>query len=159
MSLATEQLLQDRLDVADTIYRYASTIDTKDHAGLRSVLADDLWAQYGNAEPITGGEAVASWIAEAIEPMAWQHHLLSVYHTEIDGDTATALTYHTSYQLAKDDPDHVLLLVGRYHQRLRRHDDGWKLSRLVFEILWGEKRADENGYLAAVGGAGPHPVP
>jgi hypothetical protein len=159
MSSTAEQLLQDRMDVADAIYRYASTIDTKDHDGLRAVLADDLWAQYGNADPVSGGDVLAKWIAEATDPMLWQHHLLSVYHTDIEGDTARALTYHTSYQLPKDDPEHVLLLVGRYHQELRRGATGWQLTRIVFEILWGERRADVGGYLAEVGGAGPHPIP
>jgi len=153
------QLLQDRLDVADAIYRYASTIDTKDRAGLRAVLADDLWAQYGNAEPVVGGDNVAEWIAGATEDMLWQHHLLSVYHIEIDGDVAKALTYHTSYQVHKDDPDTVLVLIARYHQQLRRGANGWQLVRLVFEILWGERRQDTTGYLADVGGRGPHPIP
>jgi ketosteroid isomerase-like protein len=158
MTTSVDQL-QDRLDIAETIYRYASTIDTKDLAGLRSVLADDVWAQYGNADPIRGGDALAAWIAEAIEPMAWQHHLLSVYHTDVDDDAATALTYHTSYQQPRDDPDHALMIVARYHQRLRRQDDGWKLTRIVFEIMWAEQRADSTGHLAAIGGRGPHPIP
>jgi SnoaL-like domain len=153
------QLLQDRLDVADAIYRYASTIDTWDHTGLRAVLADDLWAQYGNAAPITGGDAVAEWIAGATKDLVWQHHLLSVYHTDITGDTATALTYHTSYQLPEDDPTTVIQLVGRYHQQLRRGANGWQLTRLVFEILWSERRQDTAGALAAVGGHGPRPIP
>jgi SnoaL-like domain len=153
------QLLQDRLDIADTIYRYASCIDTWDAAGLRAVLADDLWAQYGNAEPIEGGAKVAEWIGTATEGLVWQHHLLSVYHTEIDGDSAKALTYHTSYQLPEADPSTVVVLVGRYHQQLRRGANGWQLSRIVFEILWGERRQDVTGYLAEVGGHGPHPIP
>jgi len=159
MAASAEQLLQDRLDVADAIYRYASTIDTWDTEGLRAVLADDLWAQYGNAEPIAGGDTVAEWIASATKDLAWQHHLLSVYHTDIDGDTANALTYHTSYQLPKDDPTTVFVLVGRYHQQLRRGTKGWQLTRIVFEILWGERRQDTTGYLAEVGGSGPHPIP
>jgi len=77
---ATIRALQDRMDVTDVLYRYASTIDRFDLAGLRSVLADDLWAQYGNAEPVSGGDAVASWIGEATANVVWQHHLLSVYH-------------------------------------------------------------------------------
>jgi hypothetical protein len=153
------QLLQDRLDVADTIYRYASCIDTWDSKGLRAVLADDLWAQYGNSEPVTGGDTVAAWIASATTDLVWQHHLLSVYHTEIDGDTAKALTYHTSYQLPKNDPTTVVVLVARYHLQLRRGTNGWQISRLVFEILWGERRQDTAGYLAEVGGYGPHPIP
>ena len=153
------QLLQDRLDVADTIYRYASTIDRFDHAGLRGLLADDLWAQYGNDEPISGGDAVAGWISGATTGLVWQHHLLSVYHTDIDGDTAKALTYHTSYQLPEADPTTVLVLIGRYHQELRRSAGGWVLTRLVFEILWAERRQDTTGFLDEVGGYGPHPIP
>jgi hypothetical protein len=156
-TLSTDAIrtLQDRLEITDVLYRYASTIDRFDHAGLRSVLADDLWAQYGNADPVIGGDAVAAWIGEAIAPVVWQHHLLSVYHVDVDGDEARALVYHTSYQGFEDAPDTAKLLVGRYHNELRRESDGWKISRLVLEILWGEEKADTAGYLALIGGRGP----
>ena len=147
--------LQDRVDVTDALYRYASTLDRFDLAGLRAVLADDLVAQYGNAEPVVGAEAVAGWIAEAIAGVVWQHHLLSVYHVEVDGDRATALVYHTSHQVFAEDPESAKLLVGRYHNELRREADGWKITRLVLELLWGEARVDVAGYLAGVGGRGP----
>ena len=147
--------LQDRLDATDALYRYASTIDGFDFEGLRSVLADDLWAQYGNAEPVAGGDAVAAWIREMTANVVWQHHLLSVYHVEIDGDHAKALVYHTSHQVFSDEPEVAKLLVGRYHNELRREEDGWKISRLVLEILWGESRTDAAGYLALIGGRGP----
>ena len=147
--------LQDRMDITDVLYRYASTIDRFDHSGLRSVLADDVWAQYGNAEPVSGGDAVASWIGEAIANVVWQHHLLSVYHVEVDGDRASALVYHTSHQVFEDEPDTAKLLVGRYQNELRREPGGWKISRLVLEILWGEEKTDAAGYLALIGGRGP----
>ena len=147
--------LQDRMDITDVLYRYASTIDRFDHAGLRSVLADDLVAQYGNADPVSGGGAVAAWIGEATANVVWQHHLLSVYHVEVDGDRASALVYHTSHQVFEDDPETAKLLVGRYHNELRREHDGWRISRLVLEILWGEEKADAAGYLALIGGRGP----
>jgi ketosteroid isomerase-like protein len=147
--------LQDRMDVTDVLYRYASTIDRFDAAGLRSVLADDVWAQYGNAEPVSGGDAVAGWIGEAIANVVWQHHLLSVYHVEVEGDLARALVYHTSHQVFDDAPDTAKLLVGRYHNELRREHGGWRISRLVLEILWGEEKADAAGYLALIGGRGP----
>jgi ketosteroid isomerase-like protein len=149
------RVLQDRMDITDVLYRYASTIDRFDLDGLRTVLADDLWAQYGNADPISGGEAVARWIGEATANVVWQHHLLSVYHVEVDGDLASALVYHTSHQVFDDDPDTAKLLVGRYHNELRRENGGWRISRLVLEILWGEEKADAAGYLALIGGRGP----
>jgi ketosteroid isomerase-like protein len=152
---AAIRAMQDRIEITDVLYRYASTIDRFDHDGLRSVLADDVWAQYGNADPVSGGDAVASWIAEWNETVVWQHHLLSVYHVDVDGDHAKALVYHTSHQLFEEDPEQPRLLVGRYHNELRREDDGWRISRLVLEILWGEVKADAAGYLELVGGRGP----
>ena len=147
--------LQDRADVTDTLYRYASTIDRSDVAGLRRLLADDLVAQYGNADPVTGGEAVAEWIGAAIAEVVWQHHFLSVYHVDVEGDRATALVYHTSHQVFEADPDAAKLLVGRYDVELRREVDGWKIGRLRLDLLWGEARVDVAGYLASVGGRGP----
>jgi ketosteroid isomerase-like protein len=147
--------LQDRMDITDVLYRYASTIDRFDLDGMRRVLADDLWAQYGNADPVVGGDAVAAWIGEAIASVVWQHHLLSVYHVEVDGDRASALVYHTSHQVFEDDPETAKLLVGRYHNELRREPDGWRISRLELEILWGEEKDDPTGYLALIGGRGP----
>jgi ketosteroid isomerase-like protein len=158
MSIVDVQLLQDRLDVVDTVYRYASTIDAFDTAGLRSIFADDLWAQYGNGSPIIGGDAVAERIWKGVANYAWQHHLLSVYHTTIDGDGASALAYHTSHQIEKDDLSNVLMLIGRYHVRLRRTESGWVFSKLIFELLWSERRSD-TGDLARKGGTGPHPLP
>src|SRR5918998_2713814 len=142
------RVLQDRADITDVLYRYASTIDRFDLDGLLKTLADDLWAQYGNAEPVSGGDAVAAWIAEAIAPVVWQHHLLSVYHVDVDGDTAKALVYHTSHQVFEDAPETARLLVGRYHVELRRDPGGWRISRLVLELLWGEEKQDSTGYLA-----------
>ncbi len=67
--------IQDRIEITDVLYRYASCIDRSDNDGVRSVLADDPQAQYGNTDPVIGGDAVANWIAESIAPVIWQHHL------------------------------------------------------------------------------------
>jgi 3-phenylpropionate/cinnamic acid dioxygenase small subunit len=147
--------IQDRIEITDVLYRYASTIDRFDLDGLRGTLADDLWAQYGNADPVSGGDAVTDWISEAIAPVIWQHHLLSVYHVQLDGDGAKALVYHTSHQVFEDEPETAKVLVGRYHNELRREPEGWKISKLMLELLWGEAKIDTVGYFALVGGRGP----
>jgi ketosteroid isomerase-like protein len=152
---AAVRALQDRADVTDVLYRYASAIDAFELRDLRDVLADDLWARYGNADPVVGGDAVARWIAAATATVVWQHHLLSVYHVNVDGDDAKALVYHTSHQVFEDDPDTAKLIVGRYSCELRRDPAGWRISRLVLEILWAEDKTDPTGYLALIGGRGP----
>src|SRR3954449_11193499 len=146
--------IQDRLDITDVLYRYASTIDRFDYEGLRSTVSDDLVAQYGNADPVSGGDAVIAWIGEFTADVVWQHHFLSVYHVDVDGDHAKALVYHTSHQVFSSEPEAPKLLVGRYQNELRRAGDGWKISRLLLEIVWGEAK-DDDGYLEAVGGRGP----
>lgn len=147
--------LAERLAVSDVIYRYASTIDRRDLAGLRATLHDDIEAKYGNGDWIRGGDALLAWIDSATETTVWQHHLLNVYQVDVVGDRADALVYHTSHQVFAHDPETVCVLVARYHNRLARTAGGWQISRLVFELLWGEQRKDATGYLASVGGRGP----
>jgi hypothetical protein len=151
---AAVQALQDRFDVTDVLYTYSSTIDSFDYAGLRATLADDIWAQYGNGEPVSSGDALAEWIESATTSIIWQHHLLSPYHVTVEGDAAKALSYLTSYQVFKENPDQAVILVARYHDELRRTGSGWKISRRVMEVLWGETKT-KDAFLDQIGGRGP----
>jgi len=146
--------LVDQAQIRDVLYRYSSAIDAFDNQGVRSTLADDIWAQYGNGEPVQGGDKLAQWIADATASVIWQHHLLNVYHVEIDGDQARTVSYLTSYQVFSEDPKAAVVLVARYHDELRRFADGWRISRRTMELLWGENKPD-TGYLDQLGGRGP----
>ncbi len=151
---ASLRALQDRTDIADVLYTYSSAVDSFDYHGVRSALADDIWAQYGNGDPVEGGDKLVAWIEEATTTIIWQHHLLNVYHITVDGDQAKALSYLTSYQVFKENPDAAVILVARYHDELKRTSSGWKISRRIMELLWAESKADE-GYIANLGGRGP----
>jgi hypothetical protein len=70
--------------------RYFRGVDTKDFALLRAVFADDCVADYRNASvdppsgiqmlpggtdaPIEGGEAIARWIIDSMQPILSVHH-------------------------------------------------------------------------------------
>jgi len=151
---ASLKALQDRNDIAEVLYRYSSAVDSFDRDGVRSCLADDIEAHYGNAPTVNGGDALADWIAGATATIIWQHHLLNVYHVTIDGDQAKTLCYLTSYQVFEEDPQAAIILVARYHDELTRTPGGWKISKRTMELLWGESKADE-GYLDSLGGRGP----
>ena len=140
---AREQQLQELIDfhqVSQVIYRYASTVDAKDWATLRTLFADDVTARYGDYPELTGADAILDFIMSASEPREWLHHLLSVYHVDVDGDEAASLTYHTSHQI---EPGGAVfgLIVARYRHRLRRVDGAWKIVRKEMEIGVREKRA------------------
>ena len=148
------QALQDRIEIADVLYKYSSSVDSFDTEGIRNVLADDIWAQYGNGDPVEGADKLAGWIEQATATVIWQHHLLNVYHVNIDGDRANTVSYLTSYQVFEENPKAAVILVARYHDELQRTAEGWKISKRVMELLWGETKADE-GFLDGLGGRGP----
>ena len=85
----TIRALQDRTDIEEVLYKYSSAVDSFDKEGVRSCLADDIHATYGNAEPVTDADTLANWISDATATCIWQHHLLNTYHVEIDGDQAS----------------------------------------------------------------------
>jgi 3-phenylpropionate/cinnamic acid dioxygenase small subunit len=135
--------LQELIDfhqVSQVVYRYASTVDAKDWPTLRTLFLEDATAKYGDYSELTGVDAILDFITTASERREWLHHLLSVYHVDVDGDEAVALTYHTSHQIEPGGTV-VGLIVARYRDRLRRVDGGWKLTRKEMEIGWREKRS------------------
>ena len=148
------QALKDRTDIEEVLYRYSSCVDRFDSDGVRSCLADDIHATYGNADPVDGGDELAAWIKAATDSVIWQHHLLNVYHVTVEGDDAKTVSYLTSYQVFEENPKAAIILVARYHDELRRTAGGWKISNRVMELLWGESKADD-GYLDTLGGRGP----
>jgi 3-phenylpropionate/cinnamic acid dioxygenase small subunit len=139
---AVRELL-DRQQIEDTLYRYASCIDDKDYPMLRSLFVDDAVGQYGDALAIEGADEIVRWIDMATQDRAWQHHKLTVYHVDVDGDEATALTYHTSHQTTVKDPDRVIVIVARYRDVLRRENGCWKIADKRMEIGWIEERHAE----------------
>ncbi len=152
----SEPSVLDRIAVTETIYKYAECIDRLEFDGLRSTMHDELKARFGDAPWIEGGDNVLAHIRNSICDLPWQHHLLSVYRVNIAEDDAIALVYHTSYQAIVGRPDAAGLLVGRYHLKLSRTVDGWKLRELTLEVVWGEERIDATGYLqVTMGGRGP----
>ena len=64
MTAATndEALRTDREQVEETLYRYASTIDTGDHERLRTLLTDDARAKYGARDWLDGADAIVAFI-------------------------------------------------------------------------------------------------
>ena len=148
------EAMLDRSDAAETLYRYCSLIDVGDMVGLRQLMADDLRAKYGNGDWIEGADELIGWISGATEGTVWQHHMINVYYVDVDGDSASALSYHTSHQQFADNPN-VTTIVARYHDKLVRTAWGWKLSEKVMEVLWAGEREDPTDRLGFIGGRGP----
>ncbi|MDF1602232.1 nuclear transport factor 2 family protein [Nocardioides sp. YIM 152315] len=129
------QCLVDDLEIRRVMQDYAAAVDARDWTVLRTVLADDLVVDYHNGRTIVrGGDAVVTYIRENTAHLAWQHHNVSTYRVDVDGDTATGLTYLISHQQIAEDLSHLLMMVARYDCQFRRRDDRWQLSRMAHTI-------------------------
>ena len=130
------QALVDHRHIVDTLSRYASSIDGKDFVALRAVFTDDATARYGDRDWMTGADAIVAWIAGYAQLQAWQHHHVTVYHVDIDGDVARTLTSHLCHQAPLSDPQQVTVMMGRYRDELRRDPDGWRIARREMTVSW-----------------------
>lgn len=133
--------LIDRQQISDVLYRYASSVDYKDFATLRTLFTDDAHGVYMTVADLTGADEIVKWIDGMTADKAWQHHKLTVYHIDFAGpDEADALTYHTSHQTDVGDDSAVTLIVARYRDKLRRVGGTWKITEKVMEPGWMEQR-------------------
>jgi ketosteroid isomerase-like protein len=133
--------LVDRQQISDVLYRYASCVDYKDFATLRSLFTDDARGIYMTVADLSGADEIVKWIDGMTADKAWQHHKLTVYHIDFTGpDEATTLTYHTSHQTDVGDEGAVTQIVSRYRDRLRRVDGTWKITEKIMEPGWAEQR-------------------
>jgi ferredoxin len=133
--------LIDRQQISDVLYRYASCVDYKDFATLRSLFTDDAHGVYMTVADLTGADEIVKWIDGMTAGKSWQHHKLTVYHIDFTGpDEASTLTYHTSHQTDAGDETAVTLIVARYRDKLRRVDGTWKITEKIMEPGWMEQR-------------------
>lgn len=134
----------DRQEIADVLYRYASSVDYKDFSTLRSLFVANAHGVYTTVADLYGADEIVAWIQEMTSTKNWQHHKLNVYHIDFIGpDEARTLTYHTSHQTDSEDPGAVVLIVARYRDLLRRTPDGWKITEKIMEPGWAERRQPE----------------
>jgi uncharacterized protein (TIGR02246 family) len=141
MDEATLQRLVDRLDIQDALTTYAAAIDNGDFDTVRSVFADDATALYDkDSGLLEGGDEIVAWVKNATADLDWQHHMISVYGVEIDGDHATALVYLLSHQTVVGTPHQTRMMTSKYRNELRRVDGRWRISALDLHVGWYEER-------------------
>jgi ketosteroid isomerase-like protein len=142
---ATLRELVDRQQIADVLYRYASSVDYKDFTTMRTLFSDDAHGVYTTVADLKGGDEIVAWIDEMTRNTTWQHHKLTVFHIDFEGpDEVSTLTYHTSHQTFADDEGAVTVIVARYRDRLRRIDGSWRIVEKIMEPGWAERRRPED---------------
>ena len=127
----------DRLQVVDTVYRFAAAIDTRDWAGYRALFTDDITIDYSSYRPGSAGRMAADeWVARATRLFpgldATQHCLFNPRATiGVDGATCE------SYVRAEHALDGALYTIGgRYTHGLIRTAGSWRINHVALRVAW-----------------------
>ena len=144
----------DVADVAEVLVRYATAIDQRDWALLRSCFTDDCDADYGSIGVWHGAEEITAWMRQAHEPAGSSlHRITNVAVTPTDdGDRVTARSYVDALVLFADNASGTQAL-GTYDDELVRTGDGWRIARRRFTMVL--LRLVPDGTVIDLGGFSP----
>jgi hypothetical protein len=133
----------DRLDVIDTVYRFAAAIDGRDWVAYRSVFADQITIDYSSYRADSIGQMAADdWVARArrlFPGLDASQHCLFNPSASIGPDGATCETYVRA-EHALDGG--LYTIGGHYTHRLQRDADGWRINHVTLRVAWTQGDAE-----------------
>ena len=121
-------------DVADVLVRYATGIDSKDWALLRSCFTDDCIADYGDIGTWHGADEIAAWMEQSHAPCGHTLHRITNIAVTPDGDGVTTRCYVDALVMMADNESGARA-IGYYDDALVPTDDGWKIARRRFTLV------------------------
>lgn len=133
----TPQDLLDHAEISALLDAYADGIDRRDFDRVAALFTEDATLDYRSSGGPSGPlDEVMAWLRASLPAVTLTQHLLTNCHVEVEGDTATAATQLFNPLLFAGDETTLLLLGGRYDDRLRRTADGWRISDRVHTTIW-----------------------
>jgi 3-phenylpropionate/cinnamic acid dioxygenase small subunit len=125
----------DREQIADVLIRYATGIDFKDWALLRTCWTEDVDVDYGEVGKYSGADVITALMEQLHNAMGPTYHRLTNIAIAVAGDRATARSYvHAVLQAIPDDGASWVEALGHYDDELVRTSDGWRIARRTTSI-------------------------
>jgi hypothetical protein len=136
--------VEDRLNVPETVYRYAYGVDTRDFVLYRSIFAErvaiDFTSFHGGEATVVDADQWVAGVRRLFTSLAATQHLMTNPVPSIDGDTATCRMYVQAHHVYDaDDPASWYTIGGYYDDTLVRSADGpagWLLTGVTLTALW-----------------------
>ena len=132
-----DELIQ-RAVISDLLDDYADGIDRRDFEQVAGLFAPDARLDYSSSgAPVGTRDEVIAWLQTSLGAVALTQHLLTNRRIRIDGDAATATTeLFNPLLFDADGSTQLLLLGGRYEDRLQRTGEGWQIIDRVHTTTW-----------------------
>jgi 3-phenylpropionate/cinnamic acid dioxygenase small subunit len=139
----SDDALRDLLDhqqITAVLNRYASSIDDRDWARLRTCFTTDAVGDYvPGAPPYEGIEAIETLCRTMLGPLDASQHLLGNYEIDLHGETAKSRCYVRAQHVKEGcEGGRLLEVAGYYRDDLVRSPDGWRIQRRQMTVTWRE---------------------
>jgi hypothetical protein len=127
--------------VAQTLYRFAQGIDTRDWKLLESVFTNPFEYDYTSHRPGSAGVITsADWVDQRrrrFATMTATQHSMTNPRVEIVGDIAHCRMYVEAWHLADIGGTSAWCTIGgEYHDDLIYHHGQWLIAKLRLERRW-----------------------
>lgn len=144
--------LEDRAAVSDVVIAYATSLDRRDWALLRSLLTDPVEIDYRSFDPALHREMPADeWVrlvTAGLSGFDATQHLSSNHVHGFDGDTARCVSQmHAAHFLQEPAGQSVCILYGYYTSSLVRREAGWRIRKVQLTIT--ARHGDEGVFARA----------
>lgn len=149
---------KDHLAVCDTVYAYATAVDSRDWELYRSIVAPELSVDFSSFNGHPPSRAAADvWIEGVRNRLSGlvTHHSMTNPRVEVEGNTAVCTMYMHAVHVLDGEPDAWFDVGGYYRDELVRVDDGWLLSAIALTVLWKRGREDVMAIARERSGAQP----
>lgn len=146
----------DKLAVAETVYRYGVGLDTRHWSMYRAQFADRVHIDFSSetGRPITQ-MAADDWVAGVQGLSSGLHatqHMMTNPLVDAVGDAARIRMYvQATHVLDPNDPASIYTIGGYYDDELVRDGDRWILTGVKLTVLW---RTGEPSIMATARAAG-----
>ena len=136
------QELSDRADICDVQLRYATAVDSRDWALLRTCFTDDVEADFSSGFGFPAVRCTADEWIEKLAPVmtaltATQHMITNHVITFKDDAHATCVAYvQASHHRPNSTGDSELTVHGFYTNRFERTSSGWRIAACKLTVSW-----------------------
>lgn len=134
-NLTTETLLEEAA-IQRVLNRYASSLDARDWKGLDGVFTEDATAHYEGIGHFHGREAIVGLVRSVLDQCGPTQHLLGTVRVDVRGEEAEAKCYLQAIHVGQGDYEgDVMTVWGEYHDKLKRTENGWRISFLELSTI------------------------
>ena len=146
MTTLEVQDLIDRATISDVVHAYATGLDRRDWALLRSIFTDTIEMDFQSVGLRANRVDADEWVRDVKRLFAGfeatQHTSTNHVH-DVRGDEATCTSNMQATHFVAREPNDGLdngadcwTIGGYYVNELVRSADGWKLAKITLNVTW-----------------------